>query len=93
MIEIHMTDDRDKQVDRIKGNYLPCVVCGRAVKQEKYFIRVFYGATAVTDSEAKAIIERDGSGGDLLYYPIGANCLRNHPELKPYVDDAAKAIE
>jgi hypothetical protein len=89
MIDVKQNHDYHKQVDRHGySEALPCIVCGKAVKNPKHHVRLFYGVTVVTNDEANAIIEREGGGGDLSYYPIGANCLRNHPELKMYVDDA-----
>lgn len=70
---------------------LPCIVCGKSIKTPKHYIRVFYGTLAVTIVEADEIIAREGGGGDLLYYPIGSDCLRKHPELKPYADDEQQA--
>lgn len=75
-----------------KPNADPCIVCGKACAKPRYFVRLFWGATAVTQVEAEQIIAREGEGGDLLYYPVGSDCLRQHPELKPYVEDAARAM-
>lgn len=70
-----------------------CAVCGAAVPRPYYHIRMFWGDTAVTEDEAQKIIAEEGSGGDLLYYPVGTRCFRMHPELKPYVEDAKSQME
>lgn len=90
MIEIQSNPDKGYQEDKTGANrddYMPCVVCGRACKTSthKHWLHLFWSFTAVTDIEAQEIIRSEGDSGDLLYYPIGANCLKKHPELKPYV--------
>lgn len=87
MIEIPYTDDHTRNQERTNmAEAMPCIVCGRAVKQLKtaWCVRVFWGSHIVTDEEAVAIIAKEGDGGDLCYYPIGPDCLRRHPELQPY---------
>lgn len=66
----------------------PCAVCGKRIAEPKHYVRLFWGTTAVTEAEAQEIIAREGEGGDLLYYPVGSDCLKRQPELKPYVEDA-----
>jgi len=58
----------------------PCVVCGKGVtpRQARYLMVDLATYDAVTPEEAKT---RPESGG----HPIGADCLRRHPELKPYI--------
>jgi hypothetical protein len=38
------------------------------------------GLLIVTEEEAATMAENEDLGG----YPIGADCLRRHPEVKPY---------
>lgn len=76
--------DRNYARHRMQDAY-PCLVCGKAVTKPNAYIRIFYGSDAVTTEEAADIIAREGDGGDTGYYPIGSNCLRNHPELQQYV--------
>jgi len=86
MIEIPYTDDHTTNSQRCGSDAYPCIVCGRAVKAaQPAMVRVFWGSHIVTDAEAAEIIAKEGYGGDLCYYPIGPNCLRNHPEIKLYV--------
>lgn len=60
----------------------PCVVCGKAVTSaRRKMVRMWWGTVLVTEAESGTL----DAGGDMGYYPIGSECLRNHPELKPYV--------
>ena len=95
MIEIPYTDDHSRnQERRNQALWMPCVVCGRAVKSPRSaMLRVFWGSHIVTEAEAKEIIGREGEGGDLLYYPIGPDCLRNNPALQCYADDARRLMD
>lgn len=63
----------------------PCVICGRAVKAPaKYWVHeVNGGGEACTPDEDEQHYQHDG--GDLGAQPIGANCVKLHPELKPYI--------
>jgi hypothetical protein len=94
MIEIPYNANYSEVRDRMQdGVSLPCIICGRPCKQPKHYLRIFWGSHIVTTQEAERIIKEEGSGGDLCYYPVGSNCLKNHPELQFYVDDAESAIE
>lgn len=79
------SDRYSKNQDQCRGDNYPCVVCGKPVKNPKLYVRYFWGTHAVTDQEAEEIIAKEGNGGDMCLYPIGAACLKKHPELKPYV--------
>lgn len=62
------------------GDAGPCCVCGKGVKEATAtYVRVdFETDEAVTVEEAE---ERY----DVAPQPIGSDCLRRHPELRPYV--------
>jgi hypothetical protein len=92
MIEIPQHPDFSKNVGKGFGEHLYCIVCGKSVSNPKHHIRLFWGSTGVTQTEANDIIANEGEGGDLGCYPVGSDCLRKHPELKPYTDDAAKQL-
>ena len=65
----------------------PCAVCGRPTNREgggAQSIRTWYGSQAVTEAEASKLA-KTAPGGDTGCYPVGADCLRKHPELLPYV--------
>lgn len=68
------------------GEFPHCVVCGRVIKTKKTaWIHTYYGTEAVTDAEAAALNATNGGAGDTGFFPVGNDCLRNYPELKPYV--------
>lgn len=68
---------------RDTGEAYPCIICGKAVtsKHPKY-LRVVEGGSYAVLPEFQG--DYDGDPGDLGFYPIGSECLRNHPELRPY---------
>jgi hypothetical protein len=59
----------------------PCVVCGREVKNPRHYLEVVDGG-AYAAVPGSADVNDAGYVGGL---PIGPDCLRQHPELKPYV--------
>lgn len=88
MIEIPYTSDHTANQERVDTlKYMPCIVCGRAIKSETpAMVRVYWGSHIVTAEEAEQLhISEGGDGGDLYYYPIGPDCLRRHPGIRPYV--------
>lgn len=64
------------------GDAWPCCVCGKPVniKARPYWLRLLVGGKVVTTETDTEIPE----GQDLGCHPIGADCLRRHPELKPW---------
>lgn len=93
MIEIPVSPQHNSNAEK-SGVFCPCVVCGKAVTSANpWMLRLFWGTTAVTESEARQIIAEQGEGGDLGMYPIGAECLRRNPALRPYaIRQAADAL-
>ena len=65
-----------------------CYVCGKAVKQRRFWIWVHDGGdTAVLESEGE---ERNANGreaADLGWHLIGPDCMRRYPDLIPYVKE------
>ncbi len=59
-----------------------CVVCGRNVNpvQARWLHLHEGGLTAVTEEEAEIL----NPAADMGMYPIGRDCLRSQPALKPY---------
>lgn len=68
-----------------KKGFMPCVVCGKAISKKSTSAKVVRvhngGISLVTEEEALVMDE----GADLGSYPLGADCLRRYPVLKPYV--------
>jgi hypothetical protein len=62
------------------------VVCGKGIYRAKVrkYVRVWWSTHIVNRIEAAKLRLDEGEGGDLGYYPIGPDCLRQHPELKEY---------
>lgn len=84
MIDVPKHPRYFENMERCKDYHLPCIVCGKACKNPRWRVRLFWGDTIVTKEEADKIIAEQGEGGDLGNYPLGSDCLRTHPELKPY---------
>lgn len=84
MIEVPTTEDYDKNANRARGEDYPCVVCGRAVK---YGSRTGVGVHLGNGGSHLLLpSEVDPAASDYLgVYPLGGDCLRKHPELRPYV--------
>jgi hypothetical protein len=60
-----------------------CVICGKPVKMASrpWCLRIINGGFDVATIETEEQID---PAGDLYWLPIGNNCLRKHPELKPW---------
>src|SRR5690242_14568660 len=88
-IAIPYKDDFTDQMERTRahGDY-PCIVCGRKVRDPRYMVHVHGGGlTIATEQEAEELNKDEEGAADMGMYPIGADCLRKHPELKPYVQE------
>jgi hypothetical protein len=63
-----------------------CVVCGKDLTDPQHALWVHEGGShAVTQAEGERLNREGHEGADLGAHPIGDDCLRAHPELKPYV--------
>lgn len=90
MIEIPRHPNYRKNADRLHADDVPCVICGKAVKDQRFMFWTWEGAYLVTEAEVDAINAGTSDtgmtpAGDSGGYPIGAGCLKKHPELKPYL--------
>lgn len=68
--------------DRCDGDKTPCYICGKGKKPKRAETMIWVvdgGAVAATQEE------RVAPGGDMGLHPIGADCLRHNPQLKPFV--------
>jgi hypothetical protein len=89
-VKVPYNDDHHEQTQRTnayRDGYEPCVVCGRAVNQTKphWMVRVHYGGDrVVTDAMADRLNEIGFANAELGGHPIGPDCLKQHPEIKPY---------
>jgi len=62
-----------------------CVVCSRPIAEPKYMVRIYAGCDICTDAEAEA-----NPDADTGFYPIGTECIRKHPQIKPYVQEVTE---
>lgn len=85
LIQLPRSKYFNRNREQSRGNYYPCAICGKNVKSPKYGVHMFWGDVAVTDAGAAAIIENEGHGGDMGFYPVGSDCLRNNPQIKPFL--------
>jgi hypothetical protein len=82
-IAIPISSGRSRNMERVKGDATPCVVCGKGIRanKQRYMVHVVNGGgMAALPGEIE-----DGEPGEMGWFPIGPDCLRSHPELAPYV--------
>lgn len=73
---------------KVKDDEIECIVCGRPIKPEnhKKWLWVHMGGNhAVTSAEGERLNASGERGADLGMQPVGNECLKNYPELKPFV--------
>jgi hypothetical protein len=64
------------------GEYEPCLICGRPIKQIARYINVHEGgATIVTDEERDALNAAGRANADMGVALIGPDCARQHRAL------------
>lgn len=67
------------------------------VRKPKHWVWLHCGGThVVTEDEGNALNAAGRQNEDLCGYPVGADCLRRLPQLKPYVtrdDEPSQAGE
>lgn len=93
MIKVQRSTHYERNTERYpcRAGEDPCLVCGKPIKQanQHHMVHLHNGGwTAVTEAEAAELDARDHAKGvtaDLGGWPIGPDCLRQHPELLPYV--------
>ena len=81
MKTIHVPQNADYMVqsERARGNAQHCVICGRGCPKPKAMI------LCIDCDISTAIMPEDQpSGSDCGYFPIGADCLKRHPDLIPF---------
>ena len=61
------------------GDGYPCVVCGKYIAKPTFMVHVGLGGSHLLDHD-----DNSEPNSDLGGYPIGSDCLRNHPELHAY---------
>lgn len=69
------------------GDYPTCIICGRPIraKTPKYLHIVGGGLQVLSPVDDAEYRDAGDNPGDMYYHPVGAGCLKRHPQLKPYV--------
>jgi hypothetical protein len=82
MIEIPFNDDFCEQMDRTGSHGVnPCIVCGRNIKNKRAKrVYVNSGFSHILTAE-----EFQQDEGEMGSWPVGADCLSKHPEIRPYI--------
>lgn len=64
------------------GSAYGCVVCGLPMPEPKFYCHVIEGGGVALHPEDEALYVPDG--GDMCHLPLGTECLRKHPQLRPF---------
>ena len=65
----------------------PCMICGIPVTKPKFECHLIDGGGIALHPDEH---EYQTNGGDVGFYPVGTDCLRRFPEMKPFVIRAAQ---
>lgn len=87
MIKINVNQNYELMQEKFpcKGNEIPCVICGKPCSNPKFYIWCHLGGNFAVTAEEGELLNAEGKNNmDLGSHPIGTDCLRKHPELKPY---------
>jgi hypothetical protein len=79
---------KDAQWSRknVDGDTYPCACCGLPVPKPKFYVHMIDGGGIALHPDDEALYTDDG--GDMGLQPVGTDCLKRHPELKPFVQKA-----
>lgn len=58
----------------------PCIVCGKEVPNVRHEV-----IQDITTNELISPDDADAGSEDAIVVPVGPDCLRKNPELKPYL--------
>ena len=64
------------------GDAYDCVVCGLPTPKPRYYCHVIGGGGVALHPDDERLYVPDG--GDLSHLPVGVDCLRRNPDLRPY---------
>lgn len=82
MIEIPIHPLYHKNLQKNRGEGMPCPICGSLVRPEnyKYWLHVGQGGGYfVTEEECP-----ESDPGCMGIFPVGPTCWKKHPEIHPY---------
>lgn len=72
-----------EKMKRARGaDAYPCVICGIPVTKPRFYCHEIEGGGVALHPADEAKYQPDG--GDLGCQPVGSDCLRRFPEMKPY---------
>jgi hypothetical protein len=74
--------------NRKKANteFQGCIICGKECKKPKYWVwEHLGGGTLVTEEESENLNKNGRENADVGCWPIGSDCLKKNPEIKPYI--------
>lgn len=68
-------------------NSYPCVICGLSVSKPRFHCHMIGGGGVALhpDDESEFAADSSEQAGDMGFYPVGSDCLRRFPEMKPFV--------
>lgn len=72
--------DRFEHNNGHSAPYTPCVLCGRGVRRPAGWLHVIDGGARYALPDVTTVDE----GSDMGEWPIGPDCLRQHPALRPF---------
>jgi len=85
-IELKRSRFYDKNEKFADGDLPHCCICGKAIEEPQHWLHIHCGGThVVTEAEAAQLNAEGHESADLYFFPAGVNCLKQHPELKDYV--------
>lgn len=70
-----------KRARNTEASY-PCVICGLPVSKPRFYCHMIGGGGVALHPADEAEYQPDG--GDMGSYPVGSDCLRRFPEMKPF---------
>jgi hypothetical protein len=88
MIKLPRHDDYQKNATRMRSDNAPCAICGKAVRNRGKLRIIF-----IREDQVLSFFESVGEkkhGGD-GFYPVCTKCVKDHPEIKPYLLDFLEA--
>lgn len=92
-VEIERSPNFDRNQKHADGELPHCYLCGKSIEHPQHWIHIFWGWTVVSEVEAEQLIAAGNEPGDMYFFPIGAECLRKRPELKPYTQHFEEAVD
>lgn len=82
---------------RLKRNAddLDCLVCAKPIKpyKAKHWVHLHKGGQCVVTPEESEKLDAEGEAdANMGLFPVGSDCVRNHPELKDYCHEESENI-